>query len=916
MGVDPTSDRASPTPSPNGQRAAESRTFLIADIRGYTRYTDQHGDEAAAALAAQFANLVRAVVGEHNGVLVEVRGDETLNAFVSARQALHAAVEIQARIRGEGLPRGVGIGIDSGEAVPVDSGFRGTALNVAARLCARAGPGEILASDTTVRLAGHVDGMHYASARTYRLKGLEQPLRAVRVEADTTQTAQNARGGRSRVGTVIASQPLLTASGLVVVVGLVSLAVLLSTQASPGGAQPSLTPRAVIAASPSPAILFADVLGFRAGNGRTGAMPGPGPRESPGPIGIRWQFGAEAAMGAPPAIAHQQVYVGDGAGRLHVLEASTGRELWTYDVGSPIATTPTFDGSQVYVATEAGALNAVDVTTHKRTWSLMQVSPTALAVDGMVAYVGRKAETLAAVSAASGDVLWETKLGGTPRYIALDRSTALATVAETRDLYAVDRSTGRIRWQKSLPSPPVGAPAVSGSSVFLAVHGKSGSDQVISIRAASGEEDWTWTAPQAGALGTLIVTDRYVYATAALSEGAVVWAIDPNTGDLAFPRFLQARVLSASAVGETVFVTLADATVRALDARDQDGIELWKVSVGTAIGEPVVTGETVFVVARSGKTDRPKLLAVAVVRPGSQAGPDPWEHVTDLVASDQQRAQYLNVALDAKGNVYAADRIVHRIVIWDRAGKPQLWGRFGSRPGEFNFGGVTAGDQSQSVAIASDGRIAVGDGGNHRVQIFDANRKFIRAIGREGRAPGQFVNPCCVAFDPQGRLYVADAGRNDIQVFDTNGLFVRIIGGPGSGEAQFDRLGVPYIDPDTGLIWIPDFSNDRVEVVDADGHFVTEYRANDHGRSFTGVNGVVLDRAGRLFVVDDGDNNFVWVLDSEGSVLARMGPRLPDGSTISPTYLALTANGRLYLPDAEGSRVVVMQLLPPLWPPP
>jgi hypothetical protein len=33
-------------------------------------------------------------------------------------------------------------------------------------------------------------------------------------------------------------------------------------------------------------------------------------------------------------------------------------------------------------------------------------------------------------------------------------------------------------------------------------------------------------------------------------------------------------------------------------------------------------------------------------------------------------------------------------------------------------------------------------------------------------------------------------------------------------------------------------------------------------------------------------------------------------------YLALTEDGRLYLPDTEGSRVVVMQLLPPLWPPP
>ena len=44
------------------------------------------------------------------------------------------------------LPLAVGIGLDAGEAVPVDDGYRGGALNLAARLCSLAGPGEVLAS--------------------------------------------------------------------------------------------------------------------------------------------------------------------------------------------------------------------------------------------------------------------------------------------------------------------------------------------------------------------------------------------------------------------------------------------------------------------------------------------------------------------------------------------------------------------------------------------------------------------------------------------------------------------------------------------------------------------------------------------------------------------------------------------------
>src|SRR5205085_7136328 len=61
------------------------RTFLIADVRGYTRFTQQHGDEAAARLATRFAALAREVVGAWGGQVLELRGDEALAVFISAR---------------------------------------------------------------------------------------------------------------------------------------------------------------------------------------------------------------------------------------------------------------------------------------------------------------------------------------------------------------------------------------------------------------------------------------------------------------------------------------------------------------------------------------------------------------------------------------------------------------------------------------------------------------------------------------------------------------------------------------------------------------------------------------------------------------------------------------------------------------
>src|SRR4026207_2541316 len=97
--------------------------------------------------------------------MVEVRGDEALAVFTSARQAIRAAVDLQKQFDqetelDEELPMRVGIGIDSGGAAPpADGTFRGSALNVAARLCGRAHGGEVLVSEATYRLARRLAGL-------------------------------------------------------------------------------------------------------------------------------------------------------------------------------------------------------------------------------------------------------------------------------------------------------------------------------------------------------------------------------------------------------------------------------------------------------------------------------------------------------------------------------------------------------------------------------------------------------------------------------------------------------------------------------------------------------------------------------------------------------------------------------------
>jgi class 3 adenylate cyclase/tetratricopeptide (TPR) repeat protein len=170
--------------SPN--QAPGIRTFLIADVRGYTRFTVEHGDERAARLAARFAAVSRETVSARGGEVIELRGDEALAVFTSARDALRAAIELQARFAAETAadptaPMTSGIGLDAGEAVPVEAGYRGGALNLAARLSSLAGPGEVLASEAVTHLARKVEGLRYGERGMAQLKGFADLVRVVEV---------------------------------------------------------------------------------------------------------------------------------------------------------------------------------------------------------------------------------------------------------------------------------------------------------------------------------------------------------------------------------------------------------------------------------------------------------------------------------------------------------------------------------------------------------------------------------------------------------------------------------------------------------------------------------------------------------------------------------------------------------------
>lgn len=155
-------------------------TVLFTDIRGFTEFTDLHGDEAGYRMLQNHNSLVTEQIELRGGHIVKGLGDSFMVSFGSARTSILCAQAIQGALaaynRGQGGPQiQIGIGINTGEPVREAGDLFGGSVNLASRICAAAGPGEILVSETVRRVVGHPEGAEWVDRGLMELKGFREP---------------------------------------------------------------------------------------------------------------------------------------------------------------------------------------------------------------------------------------------------------------------------------------------------------------------------------------------------------------------------------------------------------------------------------------------------------------------------------------------------------------------------------------------------------------------------------------------------------------------------------------------------------------------------------------------------------------------------------------------------------------------
>lgn len=331
--------------------------------------------------------------------------------------------------------------------------------------------------------------------------------------------------------------------------------------------------------------------------------------------------------------------------------------------------------------------------------------------------------------------------------------------------------------------------------------------------------------------------------------------------------------------------------------------QLWDYGVGPSAAEasfedPYEKGfrldlSPVSVIGRAGQAEgelqSPRDIAL---------GPDGYLYVADSMNNRVQVFQTDGESVRGWGSLCDLEQGAANCVDPDGAG-PQP-------PGAGQF------KEPWGVAVAADGTVYVADTWNHRVQRFTSEGEFLGSWGQFGQVgPGQsagvmgvFYGPRDIAISGEGLLYVSDTGNKRIQVFEADGRYVGEFGEGGPLDGQMDeQVGLDF-GPD-GLLYVADTWNGRVAVWDQKHTFVRKWAVEGwYGQSVNNKPYLAAGPQGMVYVTDP-EMYRVLVFDLTGDYQYGFG-RYSDGvdGVALPTGIAVGDDGTVYVSDAGNHRIV------------
>lgn len=251
------------------------------------------------------------------------------------------------------------------------------------------------------------------------------------------------------------------------------------------------------------------------------------------------------------------------------------------------------------------------------------------------------------------------------------------------------------------------------------------------------------------------------------------------------------------------------------------------------------------------------------------------------------------VGVDSNGLVYVADQKVGAIFIFNTETKDVQLIRNGAEA-HLSF--------INGIALDDNDRLFVSDGKLRHVLVFNAKHE-VEATINEG-----MVDPNGLAVDSENRLlYVVDTQQDQVLVYDADTFkLLRRIGSVGpkhtlTTPGDFAAPTNVALDADQN-VYVTDTLNDRVEIFDADGNFISTFGKNCDGPGcFQRPKGIAIDSDGHIWVGDPMSDR-LQVFNREGQLLTYIG-----GHGTKPSLFSSMAGVGI---DKKRNRVFTTEVYP------
>ena len=226
----------------------------------------------------------------------------------------------------------------------------------------------------------------------------------------------------------------------------------------------------------------------------------------------------------------------------------------------------------------------------------------------------------------------------------------------------------------------------------------------------------------------------------------------------------------------------------------------------------------------------------------------------------------IGLAMDDNDRLFVSDPGLHHVLVFDATHKAEDV----ITEGMVGPGGLALDKENRLLYVA--------DVELDQVLVYDADSfKLLRKIGTTGHkheltTPGDFAKPTGLAVDADGNLYVCDTLNNRIEIFDADGKFISTFGKAGDGPGYFARPKGVAIDSDNH-IWVADGMQDKVQVFNQEWQLLITF--GGHGLlpgMFQGLAGIATDKNNRVFtseIFPGRVQQFRYVTDAEAEQLNK-----------------------------------------------